>query len=120
MGPFDFYLLLLSSRKHNKKVDFITVFNGLKEFIWVCGRMIYKNLNDVAQFILLGKQRLLHSGELLDELVQTLPDCLSLYGDHLQAVGKLSMSQMNVYLDSHILFLSLERSTMITSWIFVD
>jgi len=67
--------------------------------------MIHKNLNDVAQFILLGKQRLLHSGELSDEVIEAFPHCISFYGDRILAVRKLPVGDVNVHLDRHVLFL---------------
>jgi hypothetical protein len=54
--------------------------------------MIDKNLKGVEQFILLGKQRLLHSGELGDEVVEALPYCISLHGHYILAIGELTVS----------------------------
>jgi hypothetical protein len=101
--------VLLSPRKHNEKVNIVAVLNGFSEFIWVGSRMIYKNLNDVAQLVLFGKQRFLHSRELGDEVVEAFPHCISLYGDHILPVRKLSVGDVNMYLNRHIL---LPRLTM--------
>jgi hypothetical protein len=67
--------------------------------------MIYENLNDVAQLILLGEQRLLHSGELSNEVIEAFPHCISFYRDHVLVVRKLPVGDVNVYLDRHVLFL---------------
>jgi hypothetical protein len=95
-----------SSGKHNDQMDLIAIPHGLRELIRVRGGMIDINFNDVVQFIFFGKQRLVHSRELSDELAQTFTHGIPLNGYHLQAVRKLSMSCMNVYFDRHVLLLS--------------
>jgi hypothetical protein len=40
-----------------------------------------------------------------------LTNCIPLYRDRLEAVGKLPMRCMNVYLDGHVLFLSHSQAT---------
>jgi hypothetical protein len=45
----------LSSSKHHKKGNFVSIVDGFREFIRVSGSMIYKNLNDIEQLIFLGK-----------------------------------------------------------------
>ena len=73
-------------------MNIVTILNGFSELIGVCGGMIDKNLNGVEQFILLGKQRLLDSGELGDEVVEAFPYGIALHGYDILAIGELPMS----------------------------
>ena len=92
----------LSSGKHHDKVDVVAILNGFNEFIGVGRGIIDKNLNIVLQFVFSDKQRFLHSGKLPDELVQTFAHCSPLHRYHLQAVGILTMSGMNMDINRHI------------------
>jgi hypothetical protein len=82
----------LSSRKHHEKMNIVAILNSFSELVGVCGGMIDKNLNGVEQFILLGKQRLLDSGELGDEVVEALAYCIALHGHDILAIGELPVS----------------------------
>jgi len=73
-----FLVSLLSSGKHNDEVNFVTLFDRLKEFIGVCTGMIDINFNGVEQFIFFGKQRFLHPAELLSEMVENIHQRISL------------------------------------------
>jgi hypothetical protein len=75
--------LLLSSGKHNDKVNFVAILDGFNKFIWVRAGMIDINFDSVEQFIFLAKQHLLHSWELLDELAQTFTHRIPLDCYHL-------------------------------------
>ena len=89
----------LSAGKHEDEVNLVAVVDGLDEFVGVGAGMIEIEFNDVMQFILSGKDGLLHSGELLDEVIQTFSNGFSLHGHNLPAIGISAMSRMYMNFD---------------------
>jgi hypothetical protein len=90
---------VLSSSKHDDKVNFIALLDRLHKFIRVGGGVIHINLDEVVQFVFFDKQRLLHPGELLDKMVQAFSDGIPLDFYHLQAIRILAMRRMKVHFD---------------------
>ena len=87
-----------SPSQHHDKVNFVAILDRLHELIRVSSSMVHVNLDDVVQFVFLGKQRLLHPWELLDKMVQAVSDGIPLDFYHFQPVRILAMRCMNVHL----------------------
>lgn len=100
LGPY------LSASKHDDKVDVVTILNGFNQLIRKGTGVVEINFNNIEQFIFFSKERFFHLGELIDEMVQAFSNGIPPNLYHLQAVGKLPMSCMDVYFDRHVLSLS--------------
>jgi len=99
----------LSAGEHEDEVDFVSILDGFGEFIRVGAGMVEIDFDDVMKFIFFGKDGFFHSWKLLDEMVQTFPNRISLHGHNLLTVGIPTMGRMNMNFDGHVLFLLLIR-----------
>jgi len=91
--------------EHDDEMNFVPILDGFGEFIRVGAGMIEIDFNDVVQLIFLGKNGLFHSWILLDEMIQTFTNGISLHCNGFLPIGKTTMCCMNMYLDRHIFFL---------------